>query len=219
MTMKRECEEVSKRAFTKVRALLKLRRFYTTAQLVQQYKTHVLPVLEFPTPAVYHASDTVLQNLDKVQRYFLRELGLTAEEALLDYKLAPLSTRRDLALLGLVHRTVLGKGPPHFCKWFYLNSTQRHQYNTRRQTTLHNRQLYDWLTSSHTELLKRSALGLPRVYNKLPQEVVDSRTVSSFQTALQRLVSEAANRGEDDWETLLSPRRNWWVHNTQQRRL
>ena len=82
LNMEAECEEVGKRAYSKVRALLKLRKYYTEAELVRLYKIHVLPVLEFPTPAVYHATTTVLQNLDKVQRHFLRELKLTAEQPL-----------------------------------------------------------------------------------------------------------------------------------------
>ena len=57
----------------------------------------MLPVLEFPTAAVYHATKTTLDNLDKVRRRFLREVGLTEEEALLYYNLAPLNTRRDIA--------------------------------------------------------------------------------------------------------------------------
>ena len=46
---------------------------------------------------------------------FLREVGLTAEEVFLKWRLAPLQTRRDVAGLGLIHRTVLGQGPIHFC--------------------------------------------------------------------------------------------------------
>ena len=185
LSMQAECEEVGKRAFAKVRSLLKLRRYYSTAQLVAQYKTHVLPVLEFPIPAVYHATNKALDNLDKVQGHFLHELGLSREEALAQYNLAPLCTRRDVALLGLVHRTVLGEGPPHFARWFFTTDAQRHHYNTRRQAVLHNKQLYDWLGSDHTELLRRSPLGLVRVYNRLAQDVVDADSTSSFQAKLQ----------------------------------
>ena len=78
--MKAECEEVGKRAFNKLRTLLKLRKYYTTAQLLGMYKSNVLPTLEFPTPAVYHATTTVLDNLDKMQRHLVQELKLTAEK-------------------------------------------------------------------------------------------------------------------------------------------
>ena len=141
--MEPECEEVGARASLKLRALLKLRSFYSTTQLVTLFKSHVLPVLEFPTPAVYHATDTALDNLDKVQRHFLREVGLTPEEALKSFHLAHLSTRRDLALLGLVHRTLLQEGPAHFQQWFFLSTRRRHAYPTRFQQSQHNKQLHD----------------------------------------------------------------------------
>ena len=149
----------------------------------------------------------MLDNLDKVQRYFLREVGLTANEALKDFNLAPLCSRRDMALLGLVHRTVLKQGPEHFQKWFFPTARLRHQHRTRLQEGLHNKQLHDWLDGEHTELLRRSPLGLARVYNHLPQEVVDSPSVSCFQSALQENLRDAANAKAENWEFLYSPRK------------
>ena len=90
LTMAEECEEVGRRADWKLTTLLRLRRFYDTASLVQLYKSHVLPILEFPTPAIYHATHTALSHLDRVQKRFLREVGFTAEDALLSFRLAPL---------------------------------------------------------------------------------------------------------------------------------
>ena len=49
--------------------------------------------------------------------------------------------------------------------------------------------------------------GLVRVYNYLPQNVVDTTSVTSFQAALTKLAREACEKGSDDWATLLSPRR------------
>ena len=173
--------------------------------MVQQYKTDVLPFLEHSTSAVYHATTTLLETLERVQRTFLRRVGLTAEKALTRYNLAPLCTRRDVAMLGVVHRAVLGEGPPQFRKWFF-SAAARHTFPTRLQERAHGRQLHDYLDGSHTALLRRSALGLPRVYNKLPAEVVARGSVKIFQKELQRLVREAAGRGEDNWQTFLSPR-------------
>ena len=179
-----------------------------------QYKIHVLTVLEFPTPAVYHATNTALDNLEKVQRHFWHELGLSKGESLAQFNLAPLDTRRDVALLGLVHRTVLGEGPPNFARWFFIIAEQRHHYTTRRQAALHNKQFYDLPGSVHTELLRRSPLGLVRMHNRLAQDVVDADSTSSFQAKLQTLVKEGALRREENWELLLSPRRTWWVRHS-----
>ena len=121
--------------------------------LVTQYKSQVLPTLEFCTPAVYHCTASALEELDNVQKRFLGEVGLSAEQALLQYNLAPLQSRRDMAMLGLIHRTVLGLGPPQFADWFVLAAKRAPAYNTRRQQRLHAKQLHDWLETRDTELL------------------------------------------------------------------
>ena len=44
----------------------------------------------------------------------MRDLGLTLLDVHVHFKFAPLSSRRDMALLGLIHHSVLGKAPQHF---------------------------------------------------------------------------------------------------------
>ena len=84
-----------------------------------------------------------------------------------------------------MHRAVLGKGPPHFRKWFLPSTKQGHGVSTRLQENLHNKQLHDWLKTRDTELLRRTALGLVRVYNDLPQEAVDLKITKDFLKWLQ----------------------------------
>ena len=72
------------------------------------------------TPAIYHAPAFFLQSIDRIQETFLNELGVTAFEALSEYNLAHLSSRRDISMLGLIHRVVLGKAPSQFSKFFYV---------------------------------------------------------------------------------------------------
>ena len=180
LKMEAEVHDVATRANWKLSTLLRARRFFDTKALVCLYKAQVLPTLEFPTPAVYHCTGTTLDELDKVQKRFLRAVGLTAEEALLQYNLAPLQTRRDLALLGLIHRTVLGLGPVSFQKWFFFETKPGHNYGTRLQEAKHDKQLHDYLDGSHSELLRRSAFGLTHAYNSLEQEAVNCTSVSAF---------------------------------------
>ena len=111
-----------------------------------------------------------------------------------------------MALLGLVHRTVLGLGPPHFTRWFFAAPDTGYRYQTRLRTGRHTRQLYDYLQGDQTELLRRSVLGLPRVYNSLPQETVDQQTVSGFQRKLQELVKSKLQQGDENWEHCLNLR-------------
>ena len=136
LTMENEVEDLANRCYWKLRILLRAQRYFSMEQLMIQYKTHILPFLEHSTPALYHATDTLLSTVDRVQKTFLRRVGLTEEAAFLDHNLLPLSTRRDIAMLGVVHRTVLGEGPPHFQKWFFSRGWSR-PLNTRLATKEH----------------------------------------------------------------------------------
>ena len=179
---------------------------------MQLYKSKLLGFVEYRTPAIYHATDSVLEPLDKVQGKLLKVVGCTPREALLNWKLAPLETRRDIAMLGLIHRTALGKGPSHFKRFFRLKQHQPQAFWTRLAERRHDRQLESESLPNCPELLRRSALGLVQVYNLLPQKVVSSKCVRNFQKQLQELVVERAASDCEDWQHTLSPRVPWWRH-------
>ena len=82
------------------------------------YKCHVLSFLESNAAALFHAAGSHLALVDHVQEVLLRELGLSDADALLRFNLAPLSTRRDISMLGIIYRAVLRRGPPQFFDWF-----------------------------------------------------------------------------------------------------
>ena len=174
--------------------------------MVTLYKSHVLPYVEFSTPAIYHASNCTLSGVDRVLKRFVKAGGLTAEDALTVYNLAPLSSRRDMAMLGLIHRTVLKMGPCHFQEWFYLDTTEQHNHNTRLRSGRHTKQLHDYIDGTQSVMLKHSVLGLVLVYNKLPQHVVDAPTVSKFQKMLQHELKCKADKRVHNWANLYSSR-------------
>ena len=84
------------------------------------YKAHALSYLEFRTPTIYHARREALSKLDTVQTRFLREAGVDEVAALMHFSLAPLRMRRDIAMLGVLHRAALGVGPPQLKEMFSL---------------------------------------------------------------------------------------------------
>ena len=168
--------------------------------------------MEYRTAAVYHATDTVLEPLNSVQNKLLRAVGCTDREALLYWNLAPLETRRDIAMLGVLHRTVLGKVPAHFERFFRLKAPRAAAHWTRLEERRHSRQLEERTYSNCPELLRRSAFGLIRVYNWLPEEVVATDCVHAFQAHLQDLVKQRAVENLEDWKLTLSPRVPWWKH-------
>ena len=101
--------------------------------------------------------------------------------------------RRDIALLGVIHRAALGEGPPQFKEYF-----------SRRQGSL---RLLDPLEVKNVSLLmRRSIWGLVRVYNTLAG-TLQCGSVKDFQKHCQdRAKQVVAKRLLADWDTLHSPR-------------
>ena len=153
LAMSDAVSEIVSAAGWKLRTLMRTRRFYTDADLIVLYKSHLLSFLEYRTPAVYHATRAVLLRLDNVQSKFLRDIGVDEVTSLSEFHLAPLAVRRDIAMLGLIHRTVLGKGPPQFAEHFKVQGS---------------RLLHDPRKDCKAPIIKRSALGLVAVYNSCP---------------------------------------------------
>lgn len=160
-----------------------------------------------------------MEPIDRIQRRLLREIGLSEIEALQHFRLAPLPTRRDIAMLGLLHRISLGKAPPQLACLFPLAPVvpRRFRALTRlhRIVQRHSRQFLE--RPAHTDCFKRSLFGLVSSYNLLPQSIVDIQTVSGFQSRLQSAVLRAANNGVENWALLLSQR--WLCRQAEFQRL
>ena len=96
-----------------------------------------------PFSAIYHACDTSLTALEHVQDKLLEAAGMNSVDALNACNLAPLSSRRDMALLGLIHRTALVGGPGHFRTFFRfrdregVEETGRHRLQLEEYTGAH----------------------------------------------------------------------------------
>ena len=198
----RECAH---EASWKLRTLLRTRRVHTTSDLFLLFKSHILSYLEYRTPAIYHAAATVLDPIDRILRSFLRDLCVPEIDALLSFNLAPLAARRDIAMLGLIHRTVLGEGPPHFSQWFRIESEQQLRRSERQA-----RNTVDPLKSlpvgRSLGLIKRNAFGLIPVYNLLPNDIVRRDSVQEFQRVLTNLMKDVASSNNPNWPVLFSPR-------------
>ena len=133
----------------------------------------------------------MLHHLDRVQQKFLADVGVDERAALLIFNLAPLEARRDMAMLGLIHRTMLGKGPRHFREYFEREGDG---------------QVVDHREAQRDTLLRRSAFGLAFVYNLLPKAIKRETSVKGFQKSLQEIMKARAMDGCDDWSKTFSPR-------------
>ena len=201
LTMTEAIGEVVTDAGWKMKSLLRTKRFYCDADIVLLYKSHLLSFLEYRTPAVYHATRDVLCRLDNVQQRFLRDVGIDDLAALVHFNLAPLAARRDIALLGLICRIVLGRGPPHFRNHFTLAGPT--DFAGRR---LHSPALGGSRLELRGSIVSGSALGLVAIYNMLPGPIVMLQSVSSFQGSLQRMMVDQETAGCTDWAATYSPR-------------
>ena len=163
--------------------------------------------MESSTAALYHAAPTNLAWIDRVQHRFLKEIGLSELEAVRNFRLAPLNSRRDMAMLGLLHKINLGEAPLQLQALFQKTGLVPESPGRRRLRfwrPLHSKQLatpVDWASS---EVLKRSLFGLVRCYNKLPQKLVDASTVKALQRDLQLGLLHCAELGLNNWQSLFS---------------
>ena len=96
----------------RLRSLLRSQRYFSVPSLVHLYKSLVLSYLESFTAAIYHTADSVIERIDRIQDRLLVRCRLIALEAFSRFNLAPLPTRRDIAMLGILHKVVLGVAPP-----------------------------------------------------------------------------------------------------------
>ena len=206
LRMRSAVARLSKEAGWRLTAILRPRRFFQEREIISLYKSLVLSPLESGAVAYSHASRSVLETIDRIQRRLLRELDIDEVEAFERYKLAPLQTRRDIGMLGLLHRISLGLAPAQLCDLFPKDDAVRrgHVFGTRLSSFVqrHDRQFLD--RDSHTETFRRSVFGLVSSYNLLPQEIVDISTVKMFQQRLQKSVLKAALAGVDGWQYVLS---------------
>ena len=88
----------------------------------------------------------------------LREIGVSEIDGLLEFHLAPLAARRDMAMLGLIHRSVLGLGPSYFGRHFVRMDAPIHPTG-RNTANRHNMQLNTFRTGKFLEMLGQSVFG------------------------------------------------------------
>ena len=182
----------------RVRSILRAQRYHTTANMLHLYKAKVLSYVEYRTAAIYHASVSLLQKVDHVQESFLEDIGIDAINALLYFNLAPTSLR-----------TVLGQGPEHFKQWFYREDVAN---RTTLRFKRHRLRLHEYVTGQQLAFVKRSALGLVSIYNMLPTEIVETKSVSCVHGLLQDLAKDCASRSHPLWDSIYSTRHKLHTH-------
>ena len=122
-----------------------------------------------------------------------------------------------MAMLGVIHRSVLGLGPLQFSE-FFVRNTSAGNPEGRENLRRHRRQLRTYRDGKYLNLVKQSVLGLIDIYNLLPEALVLIEELHKFQRGLQDLMREEASRGIGMWRNLLSPRNEIWNNRLHQYR-
>ena len=153
----------------------------------------------------FHACATLLDKLDHAQNRFLCELGLSTIEAFLEFNFASPKLRRNIAVLGLLHKRVIGKCHPVYERLFPWRS----QRFPQGRGFGHNKQLYNHACdiSAHQGLFNRSIFPMTSIYNNLPQHAVDANSVKSFQSYLTHIARTRCQQ-QDVWTSCFDPRDN-----------
>ena len=164
-------DAIAKKVRPKIKNLLRMRAFYSVEDLVLQYKTHILPILECHNGAIFHAADSHLAVLDRLQHSFIHALGMTEATMFLEHNLAPLRLRRDIAILGLLHKCNLGQVHPLLCRLFRGRYRPNFTFRARR----HNKPLHTHIEGVRylPGLYQRSLFNMANIYNMLPQAFLD----------------------------------------------
>ena len=138
--------------------------------------------------------------------------NLSEEDAFLYFNLALLNLRRDIAMLGFLHKCNLPDAHPHMLQLFPKVGFQvggNHTKQLGHIMALHRGELFQF------ELLKRSVLHLVHVYNALPQYAVNARSVRDFQAVLTKVARQMVQRHLAQWKTFLAAR-EWEFQNQEE---
>ena len=197
LRMQSAIDQLTSKINPKITAILRTRAYYSVPQLIMQFKTHIWGLMEFNMGGFFHAATSLLAQIDRAQDRFLRELGISSEQALLEFNFPSPQIRRNIGILGLLHKRVLGLCHPSYDLLLPWYSSR---FDTPRGLG-HNKQLYGHNDEiSHCQgLHSRSIFSMTGVYNNLPQHVVDAPSVKIFQQYLIHVVRTRCQQGDADW--------------------
>ena len=116
--MHAQVDQILNRVRPRVVSLLRTRNKYCIESMMHQYKSHIWSVMEYSNGCILHTTGSQLERLDSVQRRFLHGLQINEEIAFQQFNLAPPILRRDIGMLGLLHKIVLGLAHPAFSVLF-----------------------------------------------------------------------------------------------------
>ena len=135
-----------------------------------------------------------------MQRGYLNGIQLNEEIAFVQYNFAPPTLRRDIGMLGLIHKRVLGQAHPAYS--FLLPWAPPDWYTATRFRPRHNKQINNRRSEIifNHGLFNRSVFGMVDVYNRLPQVIIDCESISDLQKELTVIAKRRCLDGVAHWK-------------------
>ena len=153
--------------------------------------------MEAHSGGIFHACSSQLDRFDRCQQHFLEKLDSSEKAAFIEHNFAPPVLRRNIGILGLLHKRVLGLCHRDFeqlLPWF----GQVFGYTVEGK---HTKQLHNHIdVRFNIGLFRRSIFAMTDVYNMLPQYVVDSASVSVFQKHLNSIAKKRCENNLPQWQ-------------------
>jgi len=193
LTMRPLIDQLLTKCRPKAKAIQRLVHVFSVPDLICQFKAHVWSHLEYSNGAIIMANVTDRRRLDTFQRGFLYNLNLSDTEAFVTFNFAPPSLRRAIGLLGLLHKRTLGLCHPALCQALPFVQDAEHRYHTK--TLVSNLEL----VHAFWPLYNKSLWMYVLIYNRLPQDMVNSESVSCFQSKLTQIAKYRAQIGDIHW--------------------
>ena len=197
---------ILKQVRPKLKSLMRTRIYYSDSDMILQFKTHILSIIEAHSGAIYHSIDSNLAPLDKVLTIFLDHIGMSTEQAFLEHNLLPLRLRRDIAILGFIHKANLRECHPEISAFFGVGICPvlpSSIYPSRHTFQL---KIFSDFVRGMAPLYSRSILNMGNLYNLLPQAFVECKTVHLFQSKLTSVSRVKCITKVPNWQTWLSAR-------------
>ena len=197
MRMHSTVKQILPKIRPKITAILRTRGYYSTSNLILQFKTPIWGLIESNMGGYFHAAASLLEKIDNAQARFLRELDLTPEFASIEYAFAPPSLRRNIGMLGFLHKRVLGNCHPSVASLLPFWTDQPECIRSRG----HSKKLYGHNVEIQFQraMYNNSVFGMTDIYNNLPQQAVDATSVSAFQKYLTHVARTRCQSGDPRW--------------------
>ena len=120
----------------------------------------------------------------------------------MQFNLAPLTAWRGIAILWCIHRSTRQHGPPSLWQFFRRKPSPHVSFARRAQR--HSFQVVEWPRGRDLQIMRRSVIGIIRIYNWMPHEAIEKDDVKSFQSALIQILRGTLNGGHYNWRFVFS---------------